>query len=224
VAVTPDGRCAVSVKILWREPKNHQRDFDLIAPVFRRRCYQTSFEKAMQAQAFPVLSIFQTKRRLEVPLFQRQYVWNLKDQWEPLWDDIARKFADFLEGRADGPAHFLGAMVLDQRLTPTAYVDRRQVIDGQQRLTTLQIFLAAMRDFCREHECDELADECSTLLVNKGMMGDPTEVFKVWPTQLDRPQFQDVITAGSRIQLETQHPLKRRPYARCPRPPECVKA
>src|ERR1019366_1670319 len=103
----------------------------------------------MQARAFPVLSVFETKTRLEVPLFQRQYVWNLEDQWKPLWEDIARKFTDFLEERADGPVHFLGAMVLDQKLTPTAHVDRRQIIDGQQRLTTLQIFLAAMRDFCR---------------------------------------------------------------------------
>jgi hypothetical protein len=168
----------------------------------------------MQARAFSVLAIFDTKARLEVPLFQRQYVWTLDDQWRPLWEDIARKFTDFLEQRSEGPVHFLGAMVLDQKLTPTGHVDRRQIIDGQQRLTTLQIFLAAMRDFCRAHQCEELADECNTYLENKGMKADPTEVFKVWPTQLDRPQFQAVITSGSRITLEGRYPLTRARFAR----------
>jgi uncharacterized protein with ParB-like and HNH nuclease domain len=103
----------------------------------------------MNANAVPVLSIFEKKMRLEVPLFQRQYVWSRETQWEPLWEDISRKFTEFLTGRKDGPVHFLGAMVLDQKQTPTTHVDKRQVIDGQQRLTTLQIFIAAFRDFCR---------------------------------------------------------------------------
>jgi hypothetical protein len=42
----------------------------------------------LDANAVPVLSIFEKKLRLEVPLFQRQYVWNRGTQWEPLWEDI----------------------------------------------------------------------------------------------------------------------------------------
>lgn len=93
----------------------------------------------MKANAVPLLAIFEKKMRLEVPLFQRQYVWNKDQQWEPLWEDISRKFTEYLEGRKDAPIHFLGAMVLDQKQTPTTHVEKRQVIDGQQRLTTLQI-------------------------------------------------------------------------------------
>ena len=153
----------------------------------------------MRADAVPLLAIFEKKMRLEVPLFQRQYVWNLEHQWQPLWEDISRKFSEFLEGRKDAPVHFLGAMVLDQKQVPTTHVEKRQVIDGQQRLTTLQIFLAAYRDFCREQGCEDLAKECDAFTQNRGMMANPeTDRFKVWPTEADRDQFRDVLLLGSR--------------------------
>lgn len=169
----------------------------------------------MKANAIPLLGIFERKIRLEVPLFQRQYVWNHEHQWAPLWEDIARKFSEYLDGRKDAPVHFLGAMVLDQKLTPTTHVEKRQVIDGQQRLTTLQIFLAVFRDFCREQGCEELAKECESFTLNRGMMAEPeVDKYKVWPTRLDQSQFMDVISSSSRVELEKRHPLVRRKYAR----------
>lgn len=180
----------------------------------------------MKANAVPLLAVFEKKMRLEVPLFQRQYVWNQDKHWEPLWEDISRKFTEFLDGRKEAPVHFLGAMVFDQKQTPTTHVEKRQVIDGQQRLTTLQVFLAAFRDFCRESDCEELAKEAESFTLNKGMMAEPeVDKFKVWPTLLDRPQFCDVVAAGSRAEIVQRHPLRRRPYARKPEPrPRMVEA
>jgi len=175
----------------------------------------------MKANAVPLLAIFEKKLRLEVPLFQRQYVWKQEDQWEPLWEDIERKFIESLEGRKDAPVHFLGAMVLDQKQVPLTHVEKRQVIDGQQRLTTFQLFLAAFRDWCREQGCEDLAKESDSFILNKGMMAQPdVDKYKVWPTQSDRAQFTDVISAGSRVALEKKYPLTRRKYARAwdPRP------
>lgn len=169
----------------------------------------------MKANAVSLLGIFEQKQRLEVPLFQRQYVWDEERQWEPLWEDISRKFSEHLEGRVDAPVHFLGAMVLDQKQTPTTHVIKRQVIDGQQRLTTLQIFLAAFRDFARANDCEEIAKECETYTANKGMMADPdVDKFKVWPTTADRKQFSDVIVSGSTEELNRRHPRVRQKYAR----------
>ena len=169
----------------------------------------------MDATAVSLLALFETKMQLEVPLFQRQYIWQREKHWEPLWEDIARKFTDYLEDRKETPVHFLGAMVLDQRQTPATQVGKRQVIDGQQRLTTFQIFLSVFRDFCKAHDCDEHATECAKLTLNEGRMADPeVDKFKVWPTQLDRGQFADVVSSGSRAELLNRHPLRRRPYAR----------
>lgn len=60
----------------------------------------------MKADAAPLLALFEKKARLEVPLFQRQYVWSGEHQWEPLWEDICRKFSERLEGRLDAPVYF----------------------------------------------------------------------------------------------------------------------
>ena len=164
----------------------------------------------MQAHAISLLAIFDTKMQLEVPLFQRQYVWNQADHWEPLWEDISRKFSEYIDGRRDSPVHFLGAMVLDQKQVPVTHIAKRQVIDGQQRLTSFQIFLSAYRDFSRAQGCEAIAKECETYTVNRGMMTNPeVDCFKVWPTQRDRPQFKDVLTAMSRQELEKRHPLRK---------------
>lgn len=169
----------------------------------------------MDANAIALLDIFERKMRLEIPMFQRQYVWGQEHQWEPLWEDISRKFSEFIEDRRDAPVHFLGAMVLDQKQTHVGRVERRSVIDGQQRLTTLQLFLAAFRDFCREEGLEEFAEECEKYTLNSGRMAEPeVEKFKVWPTLSDRSQFVDVLTAGSKPSVEKLHPLTRRPYAR----------
>lgn len=88
-------------------------------------------------------------------------------------------------------------------------------------MTTLQLFVAAFRDFCNEHDCADVAAELQGFVFNKGMMVDPeVEKYKVWPTQADRQQFTDVISSGSRKELEKRYPLVKKKYARSfdPRP------
>ncbi|MCU1617163.1 MAG: hypothetical protein JWO98_4703 [Frankiales bacterium] len=89
--------------------------------------------------------LFGPDQRLVVPIFQRPYVWTEGRNWRPMWEDVAALANRRLSGD-DVHRHFLGAVVLDQLKTPTGSMPARQVIDGQQRLTTLQILLAAVRD------------------------------------------------------------------------------
>ncbi len=174
----------------------------------------------MQPHSRSIFDLFDGKKRYVVPLFQRQYVWNLAEQWQPLWEDIERKFVERLFGK-DGPPHFLGAMVLDQKRVYGNAVPIHLVIDGQQRLTTFQIFLSAFRDVCFEQGQQAFGEECQRYLVNTGIMTDTKiERYKVWPTNLDRPQFTDVIEAGSRAEIENRHPLRKIRYTKkyAPRP------
>src|SRR4051812_13796070 len=100
--------------------------------------------RAMETQVRTPQMIFMQPQRLVVPLFQRPYVWNEENQWQPLWDDVAR-VADRLvrDPYARHQPHFLGAVVVQQSANPVGSLQERTVIDGQQRLTTLQLLLDA---------------------------------------------------------------------------------
>src|SRR5688500_9352530 len=89
--------------------------------------------------------------RYVIPPFQRPYVWDEETQWQPLSDDIVRTAEEVLDVLDDGPAalkkvpaHFLGAVVLQQEDAGAGFIKAHSVVDGQQRLTTLQILLDAV--------------------------------------------------------------------------------
>ena len=89
----------------------------------------------MKADPYDIKTVFNFERQLFAPLFQRPYVWNEEDQWEPLWQDVLRVANQLLEGKVNCKPHFLGAVVLDQLRVPIGKPDARSIIDGQQRLT-----------------------------------------------------------------------------------------
>ena len=96
----------------------------------------------MKVDKLTVVRVFDRTERLEAPLFQRPYVWNEERNWVPLWESIKEVADHKIAGRVVRP-YFLGAVVMDQLHTIMAKVPARQIIDGQQRLTTLQLSLAA---------------------------------------------------------------------------------
>ncbi len=155
----------------------------------------------MEAGPRSVKVIFEQVRRLVVPLFQRPYVWNEEDQWEPLWRDIRGLAERLLEGKDVRP-HFLGAIVLDQIRKPTGHIETRTIIDGQQRLTTLQLFLEAFRDLCYARGDDRHRQALLKLTRNSDPLSeDKDDDFKVWPTNLDRDHFRKVMEANSPTEL-----------------------
>ena len=141
--------------------------------------------------------IFDPSIRLVVPLFQRPYVWEQEKNWEPLWESMSEAAQRRLAG--DNPrSHFLGALVLDQLKTRTGDIDSRQIIDGQQRMTTFQIALAAARDVCRSVGDERFLKAFSKLTANDIPLSDEADdEFKVWPTNLDRGCFRNVMKANS---------------------------
>ena len=107
----------------------------------------------MEPRKHTLAELFEGQLIYVVPSYQRLYVWNRDDQWDPLWSDVEEMatvlFDDALRRGAEGveqavvEAHFLGAVVLKMSGSTPDLSRQLRVIDGQQRLTTLQLLLAA---------------------------------------------------------------------------------
>ena len=152
--------------------------------------------------------LFQKDIHYTVPGFQRRYVWKQDEQWEPLWEDVCNTADNYLEqlNKENGEVvvaeqntarHFLGAVVVQQVNTATRDVERREVIDGQQRLTTLQLLLDAVQYVCEERGVKGVARRLSKLVINdKDLVKDEDDIFKLWPTTNDREAFRHAMHDG----------------------------
>ena len=154
-------------------------------------------------------------------MFQRLYVWEENPQWATLWEDVAEKADLQLTGTKSNP-HYLGALIIEGvRPNSPREVKRFLVIDGQQRMTTLQLLLCAFRDLARKNEWRTLDRAMTRYLENSDadVMEKPEEeVYKLWPTTLNRDVFRAIISAGSSVEVEKKFPLIRLPRKRKPEP------
>lgn len=93
-----------------------------------------------------------------IPKYQREYIWG-KQNLESLFDDIWLNEED----------HFLGSIICINQKKESGEIDRLELIDGQQRMTTLSILFLALYDHLkgfktRIEDQDELEDFNSDLL------------------------------------------------------------
>ncbi len=142
-------------------------------------------------------TLFDQPVRYVVPDYQRKYVWEQEKQWEPLLDDVlnlaeqaakpARRSGD--EPRAVRP-HFMGSIILMpmRRQDSASRVAQVAIVDGQQRLLTLQLMLDAAQQEC-ENRHPEVAREFTWLVLQRpedqDVRGEYDFNFKMWPTDHD---------------------------------------
>ncbi len=154
----------------------------------------------METQVRTPQAVFMLPQRLIVPLFQRPYVWNEENQWEPLWNDVVRVAERLLTSPYEKPSpHFLGAVVLQQVQNPVGTLQERTIIDGQQRLTTLQLLFDGLHAALKGIDAEGPAKRLEPLVKNNDAFcrsGHPEDLFKVWPTNRDRPAFHAVMGAS----------------------------
>lgn len=151
----------------------------------------------METQVRTPQLVFMQPQRLIVPLFQRPYVWNLENQWAPLWRDVERLTNRLLaEPSGKQQSHFLGAVVVQQLQNPVGSLQARTVIDGQQRLTTLQLLLDALHAELHAVGATQPALRLEALVRNPdAFCAQHEDQFKVWPTNRDRAAFNNVMSA-----------------------------
>lgn len=91
----------------------------------------------MKAEYVPFSKIIEAdaNEHFHVPKYQREYSWGRKE-WDQLWDDITD----------NAPDYFMGSLICVNNKATFSVGDETifQVVDGQQRLTTLSLLLLAL--------------------------------------------------------------------------------
>jgi hypothetical protein len=149
----------------------------------------------VQADDHAIEVVLAEGRRFMVPLYQRKYQW-ADERLLPFWEDVEAKAVEVLEG-ASKFKHYMGALILSPigEAAQIGVTPRVQVVDGQQRLTTFQLFLAALREVARNQGCSAIVEHVRDYLFNplKSKDVDKLTRFKLTPTPSDRDAFHDII-------------------------------
>ena len=131
-------------------------------------------------------------RQYQVPLYQRPYTWG-DENWRQLWADLLDQYYVM---KRDGQnshqsAHFFGSFVLSPFNITARSAPSFLIVDGQQRLTTVFLLLAALRDTATAADAEEYA-RYQGVLINERARRDADHP-RLVPTQSDRQAFQSII-------------------------------
>ncbi len=145
------------------------------------------------------IGLFNSPRQYVVPVFQRGYVWTIEKQVGPLWLDIEERASCWLERKnymeAGSPSlpplqkHFLGSIVLSPIVNSFNRVLSYEVIDGQQRTTTLHILLLAFRQAALQFDDPTFVKILDGLVRNDSTYKVKSDEHKVWPTKAGREEI-----------------------------------
>ncbi len=148
----------------------------------------------LHAEPTTVSRAFPPRKQYAIPSYQRNYVWTREGQWEPLWDDLMALTRQVL---AEGPGakpHFLGAIITKQISAQGGFLDRWWVVDGQQRLTTLQLLIAATRSALQENGLAQCASIFADTLVNAtAVVQESADKYKITHKSSDYAGFSRII-------------------------------
>jgi uncharacterized protein with ParB-like and HNH nuclease domain/predicted transport protein len=103
----------------------------------------------MKASSANFLTVLKGPKQFVIPIYQRTYSWQIP-HCEKLLKDILRISKD-----SSVPGHFIGSVVYFQESIHTVSdVPKLLVIDGQQRLTTVSLLIAALAEFIKENNVE----------------------------------------------------------------------
>lgn len=150
----------------------------------------------MDAKPMSIGKILGEKQRFIVPIYQRTYAWNQKEL-APLVEQIEGKADELLKTGKVAFSHYMGALLLIPESGPAfGRIQAFNVVDGQQRLTTFHLCVAALRDVAIDFGFPEIASQLADLILHSDatpMQDRATERYKLEPTTYDRELFRHII-------------------------------
>ena len=150
----------------------------------------------LHAEPTNVSLAFPSRKQYAIPSYQRNYVWTREGQWEPLWDDLRALVRQVLSEGPNVRPHFLGTIITKQ-IGTQGFIDRWWVVDGQQRLTTLQILIAAARSAFNDNGLTQCVAVLTGSLVNPPeVVREHPDKYKIRHKSSDYKGFSSIIEAG----------------------------
>ncbi len=142
--------------------------------------------------------LFKGDKQWVVPVYQRHYVWesNLDDQIPGMWDDWCSQAEKLLDGKTARP-HYFGAIIYSGKKTGLVEIDKMDLVDGQQRLTTFQLALAALRDIGNESGYKDAININKYIRNTRNENNDTIQdddTYKLFPSRHDRKIFQEIVS------------------------------
>ncbi len=132
----------------------------------------------------------------QIPQYQRSYKW-IDEHVEKLWEDIYEAYSNDPEGN-----YFLGSIVTAKPTDKTSYKD---IVDGQQRLTTLMILFCVIRDLypnINENSKDDLSVN-NSVIKNAIFLYDDKNRLKLFTHPSAKTDFlNNIIEGGATLKLK----------------------
>lgn len=141
-------------------------------------------------------SFFQGSLQYEIPFFQRAYVWS-EENWTVFWEHLQSELKAYEKG--DNSEHFIGTIITKQKESKNLSENVVELIDGQQRLTTISIFLKALADTV-SGELPNLKKSLESLLWFEDSYG--KRHYRMRHSRIDIPNFSKVMEAPETITKE----------------------
>ena len=131
-------------------------------------------------------------KKLIIPFFQRNYVWE-EELWEKYWETMISA-----SNAEPGSVSFLGSIVLKQEKTPSSagIGDVRFVIDGQQRLITTFLFFKAI---CAVRETNVMENFYVNKFYNTSSTGE--REIRLCPCQDDEEAFNQIVKSKDNLKF-----------------------
>lgn len=135
-----------------------------------------------------------------IPVYQRHYAWNPKEEFGPtqlFWEIVEEQATKRLKGKnteKNLAPHYFGAILVKSKTEPLQSTQKYDVVDGQQRLTTIHVAMfAIIRVATKLRYRAEVQDKLAKYIFNDSDTGSRSQP-KLIPTNFDRTQFGNLLS------------------------------
>lgn len=139
---------------------------------------------------------FQGNLQFEIPFFQRAYVWS-EDNWNIFWDNLVGEVEAYENGVQS--EHFIGTIITKQKENKNLSENIVELIDGQQRLTTITVFLKALADTSMG-ELPNFRESIESLLWFKDSYSN--KHYRMIHSRIDKPNFHQIMEMPEELENE----------------------